>query len=89
LDEVFREIGNSIGLYYDADHSFTTSGYMGMARILVGIKLSDGLIKNITITHKGTYFNQALDYEGIPFKCGRCHTYGHITRDCARRVCSL
>jgi hypothetical protein len=23
-----------------------------------------------------------LDYSGVPFKCIRCHRYGHIAQDC-------
>lgn len=55
-----------------------------MDRILVGIKLCDSLEEDITISFKGTFINQILDYEGIPFKCGCCHSYGHIARDCTK-----
>jgi len=26
---------------------------------------------------------QTLDYEGIPFKCHRCHAYGHVVANCS------
>jgi len=81
LDKVFKEIGNTIGYYYEGDRSYITSDYMGMARILVGIKLSEGLTEDITISFRGTSIMKFIDYEGIPFKCGRCHSYGHISRD--------
>jgi hypothetical protein len=75
-EEVFREIRNTIGFFYGADRSYISSGYMGMTRILVGIKLSEGISEDITITFIGTSIKQSLYYEGIPFKCGR-------SRDCA------
>jgi hypothetical protein len=48
-DDLFREIGNSLGLFYKVEKYFHTSGYMGMAYILVGINLSTGLKDTITI----------------------------------------
>jgi hypothetical protein len=38
--EVFKEIGNALGFFYEANSSYKSSGYMGMAHILVGLKLS-------------------------------------------------
>jgi hypothetical protein len=36
LKDVFVEIGNSLGLYYEVDLSFQDTGYFRMAKILVG-----------------------------------------------------
>jgi hypothetical protein len=44
-----------------------------MTLILVGIKLSEGLAEDITISVKGTSIKQTLDYEGILLKCGNFH----------------
>jgi len=79
---VFKEIGKTIGFYYEENQSYISSGYMGIARILVGFKLSEWLVEDITITFKGTWIKQPLDYKGIPFKCGCCHSYVCISRDC-------
>jgi hypothetical protein len=80
-EEVFKEIGNSLGLFYEEYTSFYDSGYMGMARILVGLDLSKGLVDSIIIRKGPAIFYQALDYEGIPFKCGQCHEYGNLAKD--------
>jgi hypothetical protein len=37
--EFVKEMGKYFGVYYDANRSYTTSGYMGMVQILVGINL--------------------------------------------------
>ena len=28
-------------------------------------------------------FKQPLDYMGIPFRCYRCHVYGHLANECS------
>jgi hypothetical protein len=71
-----------MGHFYEAELSFKSIGYMAMAHILVGMKLTNGLVDCISIQHQGCTFTQELDYEGIPFRCGRCHAYGHLAKDC-------
>ena len=53
-----------------------------MGKFLVNLDLREGLVKCI-ILHKGNFsFTQQLDYQGIPFKCNQCHSYGHVVVDC-------
>jgi hypothetical protein len=73
----FAAIGNLLGRYLEADMSFEVTGYMTVARILVQINLRKGLYQEITIESVTETFVQTLDYEGIPFRCHRCHVYGH------------
>ena len=44
--------------------------------------LRKGLVADIDIRLGDTVFNQTLDYVGIPFKCNRCHSYGHLVSNC-------
>jgi hypothetical protein len=48
-EDVFAEIGNSLGSYYEVDLSFQDTGYFGMARILVGLETSKGLAEELVI----------------------------------------
>jgi len=82
----FREIGNALGFYYEADISYQSTGYMGMAHILVGIKLFVGLADTIIIQRRDEVYHRELDYEGIPFRCGKCHFYGHLAKEWSRNV---
>eukprot|EP01018_Ginkgo_biloba_P023075 Gb_32325 [translate_table: standard] len=60
--EVFKEIGNSLGSYIEADMSFVDTNAMSMARILVSLDLREGLGDNILISKGGLGHNQLLDY---------------------------
>jgi hypothetical protein len=49
LDDVFLEIGNYLGMFYEVDKSYCNSRYTGMAQILVGMDLTKGVANSITI----------------------------------------
>jgi hypothetical protein len=60
-------------------------GYMSMEHILVGINLSEWLSDSIILKNQGKEYTQELDYEGIPFRCRICHTYGHLAADLSKQ----
>jgi len=55
---------------------------MTVARILVKLDLKKGLPQEFTINSATGTIVQMLDYEGIPFRCHRCHVYGHGVESC-------
>jgi hypothetical protein len=57
--------------------SFEVTRLMTVARILVHINLWKGLYQELLIESVARDFVQTLDYKGIPFRCHRCHVYGH------------
>jgi hypothetical protein len=71
-----------LGSFIEYDMSFEESGIMSVARILVQLDLQLGLLHELVIELSSRYFVQTLDYEGIPFRCHRCHVYGHRVSDC-------
>jgi hypothetical protein len=73
----FASIGDLLGSYLEADMSFEDTRIMTVAHILVKINLKKGLLQELTIESAAGTFVQMLDYEGIPFRCHRCHVYGH------------
>lgn len=84
--DVFHEIGNALGFYYEVNLSHQSTRYMSTNRILVGLKLFTGLEDTIIIHRRDEFYHQELDYKGIPFQCGKCHLYGHLERESSRNV---
>jgi len=81
-EDIFKRIGNALGNYLTYDASFLTSGRMAYARILVHTNLSDSVLEHINIQWRNITRRQILDYEGIPFRCRRCHRVGLVFKDC-------
>jgi hypothetical protein len=74
----FEYLGNALGRYMDVDMSFKSStGKMSMAHILVSLNIRKGLAEEIELSWGDKSIMKKLDYEGIPFKCRRCHKHGH------------
>jgi hypothetical protein len=66
----------------DADYSYKHTRDMAMACILVLIDLREGLAEDIFLSTKYGEINQTLDYEGVPFRCHRCHSADHLMAQC-------
>jgi len=81
-EEVFKSIGNRLGVYLEADMTFLETKDRTMARILALLLPSRGLAQKINLQYKDYVFEQILDYEYLPFRCHRCHEYGHLAKDC-------
>jgi hypothetical protein len=60
---------------------FLESREMSVARILVLINIREGLMEFLNLIDLGRTRVPILDYEGVPFRCRRCHEYGHIVKD--------
>jgi len=67
--EVFKEIGNSLGVFYEANMIFEETRIMTIVWILVGIDLRDGLALELVLQKGNLSITQALYYSGVPFKC--------------------
>lgn len=78
-----KHIGNTLGKFIDSANSKEQYDY---ARIYVEVDLKVGLQEAIKIK-VGNWTNlQKLDYEQLPFKCRKCHVYGHFARGCPTNV---
>ena len=53
-----------------------------MARISIYLNIRKALLEKIDLTWGGRAFLQDMDYEGIPFKCHKCHKHGHKAINC-------
>lgn len=43
------------------------------------------LYENFIMRFDGMQWQQPLDYEGVPFRCRKCHEVGHLYKDCPRK----
>jgi len=77
-----KAIGDHLGKFIVEDMHYKISKKMTVARILVRMDFRKGFPAEMGIETEWGFVNQKLDYEGIPFKCHRCHTYGHVVAEC-------
>lgn len=81
-EDVFVHIGNALGTYLDYDRSYIQSKNRSLAHILVHLDTREGLEEKLTLQWKNFTRIQILDYEGVPFRCRRCHKVGHLFKEC-------
>jgi len=77
-----RGIGNMLGTCLEVDLSFLKTHIKQVARVLVSINIREGLAETITLKRGPEVIVQILDYENVPFRCRRCHAYGHPISEC-------
>ena len=82
FDSVFMSIGNTLGKFLDFDKSFEQTDDLSVARILVSLNPREGLAEAMTLKYREMEFVQKIDYEKLPFRCHRCHKYGHLAKEC-------
>eukprot|EP00253_Pinus_taeda_P011388 PITA_11388 len=74
-----KHIGNTLGKFIDRAN---IKDQYDCAHICVEVELEVGLSKAIKIKVGNWIHLQKLDYEQLPFKCQKCHVYGHFARGC-------
>jgi len=74
-----RHIGNALGKFIDQANN---KDQYDCARICVEVDLEVGLLEAIMINVGSWTHLQKLDYEQLPFKCQKCHVYGHFAKGC-------
>lgn len=79
---VLEVIGNCLGVFHKADLSFLQMDRRTVARILVGLQIYKGLADRLPIQYSCGTHVQSVDYEGLPFRCHRCHEWGHLVAEC-------
>ena len=46
------------------------------------MNIAEPLPKFVKVEYHDEIWQQPIDYEHIPFRCRRCHDYGHLFREC-------
>ena len=81
--DFFKLVGNTLGSHLETDLSFLDTGVCCLGRVLVLLDLRHGLAADLVIKWGDIEFCQPLDYLGLPFRCNRCHAYGHLIPNCS------
>lgn len=81
---ILEAIGNYLGVFHKVDLSFLQIGRRMVARILVGLQIYKGLADRLPIQYSCGTHVQSVDYEGLPFRCHRCHKWGHLVAECIK-----
>jgi len=80
--EILEGISNSIGTFVKVVESTKRGKYTSYARICVYMNIAEPLLESIEVECNDEIWQQPIDYEHIPFRCRRCHEYGHLVREC-------
>jgi hypothetical protein len=73
-------IGNYLGSFVKIVEATARGRYTSFARICVYMNIFEPLPEMIELEYAGKVWQQLLDYEHIPFRCRRCHEYGHLNK---------
>jgi len=46
------------------------------------MNLANPIPDTIELEYHEEIWQQSIDYENIPFRCCRCHTHGHLAKEC-------
>lgn len=80
--EILKGIGNAIGSFVKVAESTKRGIYTTYARICAYMNIIEPLPDTIELEYHDEIWHQPIDYEHIPFRCRRCHEYGHLYREC-------
>ena len=80
--EIMEGIGNTIGAFVKVAEATKKGKYTSYARLCVYMNIAEPLPEFIELEYHDEVWQQPLDYEHIPFRCRRCHEYGHLYRQC-------
>lgn len=78
--EILEGIGNTIGAFVKVADTTRRGKFTSYARICVYMNIAEPLPEHIELEYHDSVWQQPLDYEHIPFRCRRCHEYGHLVR---------
>ena len=76
-----EDLGNTVGKFIKISKHIKSQRYTAYVRIYVYMDLTKELPKAIRMSWEDEDYLQTLDYKQIPFRCRRCHQYGHMFRD--------
>ena len=75
-------ISNTLGCFIVVEKEFHLIFDKRMAKFLVELDVSKGLLAEIGIVCNNLVISQRLDYLNMPFICSVCHETGHLRNSC-------
>lgn len=70
--------GGLLGIFQIVDSVTSDVMHSTVARILVEMDVFKVVLENISLGSPRSVWTQVLDYEGLPFRCRKCHMTGHV-----------
>lgn len=80
--DILEGINDTVGTFVKEVESTKRGKYTSYARICVYMNIAEPLPKYIELEYHDEIWQQPMDYEHIPFRCRRCHEYGHLFKQC-------
>lgn len=80
--EIMEGIGNTMGAFVKVVESTKIGKYTSYARLCVYMNIAEPLPEYMELEYHDEIWQQPIDYEHIPFRCRRCHEYGHLYKQC-------
>eukprot|EP00253_Pinus_taeda_P015231 PITA_15231 len=80
--EILEGIGNTIGSFVKIAETTKKGRYTSYARICVYMNIANPIPDTVELEYHEEVWQRTLDYEHIPFRCHRCHEYGHLVKEC-------
>ena len=79
---ILEGIGNTIRTFVKVAESTKRGRYTSYARLCIYMNIAEPLSEYIKLEYHDEIWQQPIDYEHIPFRCRRCHEYGHLFKQC-------
>ena len=83
LDSILESVGDAIGDFQIVDIATSNVLHSTFACTFVEMDVSKGLPEKICLASPRGSWTQTLDYEGLPFRCKKCHMTGHVAARCS------
>lgn len=80
--EILDGIGNTIGDFVKIAEAMKRGKYKSYAILCVYMNIAEPLPEHIELEYHDEIWQQPIDYEHIPFRCQKCHEYGHLYKQC-------
>ena len=77
-------MANLIGHFVALEKDFHLIFDKWMAKVLVEVDITKGLIPELDIVYGDRVITQRLDYLHMSFRCNFCHETGHLRNTCHR-----
>lgn len=84
--EILEGIGNTIRTFVKVAETTKRGRYTSYARKCVDTNITEPLSESIELEYHDEVWQEPVDYEHIPFRCRRCHEYGHLFKQCPLNI---
>ena len=82
--DVLIDLANLLGWFVALERDFHLIYDKRMAKVLVEVDITKGLILELDIVCGDKVITQKLDYLHMSFRCNYCHDTGHLRNSCHR-----